>query len=95
MPGIAQQEQVGDDGVSEQLAGQPGGIDEVCRRRVAEGRSLASGLYNLAYYGGGAVGAGICGRAYMAGGWPATVATIAGVQALAIIVAGFGWRRRP
>jgi len=63
--------------------------------RVDEGRSLASGLYNLAYYGGGAVGAGICGRAYMAGGWPATVATIAGVQALAIIVAGFGWRRRP
>jgi len=63
--------------------------------RVGEGRSLASGLYNMAYYGGGALGAGICGAAYMAGGWMATVATLVGVQLCAIAIAGFGWRQKP
>ena len=62
--------------------------------RVREGRSLASGIYNLTYYGGGAFGAGLGGAAYMAGGWTFTVATIIGVLRLAIAIAAVGWKPR-
>ena len=60
---------------------------------VSEGRSLATGLYNLAYYAGGAAGAGIAGFAFETHGWQGSVATIILVQCLAAIIAWFGWRR--
>lgn len=51
---------------------------------VKEGRSLASGLYYMGYYGGGSVGAWICAIAYAHGGWLYAVLTIFGVQLLAL-----------
>lgn len=59
---------------------------------IEEGRSLASGLYNMSYYGGGAVGAWVCGWAYMHAGWTGTVAAVVLGQALAIGLAAIGWR---
>lgn len=49
-----------------------------------EGRSLASGLYYMGYYGGGSVGAWVCAIAYAHGGWLYAVLTIFGVQLLAL-----------
>ncbi|WP_420832153.1 MFS transporter [Moraxella bovis] len=51
---------------------------------VKEGRSLASGLYYMGYYGGGSIGAWICAIAYAHGGWLYAVLTIFGVQLLAL-----------
>ncbi|STZ02634.1 Inner membrane transport protein ynfM [Moraxella equi] len=51
---------------------------------VKEGRSLASGLYYMGYYGGGSVGAWVCAIAYAHGGWLYAVLTIFGVQLLAL-----------
>lgn len=64
---------------------------------VSEGRSLASGLYNFAYYSGGAVGAWLAGVAFEAYGWTGSVATIFGVQVVAAGIAWIGWRpvRKP
>ncbi|VEW13049.1 Inner membrane transport protein ynfM [Moraxella caviae] len=53
---------------------------------VKEGRSLASGLYYFGYYGGGSIGAWACAIAYSHGGWGMTVASIVGVQILALAV---------
>ncbi|WP_051940582.1 MFS transporter [Stenoxybacter acetivorans] len=55
---------------------------------VTEGRSLASGLYYMAYYGGGTVGAFLCGHAFEIGGWPAAVNTLIIAQVAAMIIAG-------
>ena len=52
--------------------------------RVHTGRSLASGLYYMAYYSGGFVGAWLCGIAYSHGGWPATVAALVAAQLLGV-----------
>lgn len=54
---------------------------------VQEGRSLASGLYYLCYYGGGGLGAWACGIAYTQGKWVYTVILIILFQLLALLVA--------
>mgnify|MGYP003621703428 CR=1 FL=1 len=56
-------------------------------RHVSAGRSLASGLYYMAYYSGGTLSAWLCGLAYSHGGWPATVAVLVGVQVTAMLIA--------
>lgn len=61
--------------------------------RVSQGRSLATGLYYMSYYAGGAAGSWIVGIAYESRGWAASVAVMVVVQALAAAIAGFGWRR--
>lgn len=53
---------------------------------IAEGRSLASGLYYTAYYLGGTVGAWLSGYAYRLGEWGAVVGLIIGIQCLAIMI---------
>lgn len=57
---------------------------------VKQGRSLATGLYYMAYYAGGTIGAYACGWAYTHGGWGATVAMLLAVQLLALIIARKG-----
>ncbi len=57
---------------------------------VKHGRSLASGLYYMAYYGGGFIGAWICALAYAHGQWLWTVGLILILQVIALgIVVGF------
>lgn len=53
---------------------------------VKQGRSLASGLYYMGYYGGGSVGAWLCGIAYTQGQWHYTLMTIALVQIFALLI---------
>lgn len=60
--------------------------------RVKMGRSLATGLYYMAYYGGGTLGAWLCGLAYQQGGWTAVVATLLAVQILGLVIAWRGMR---
>ena len=59
---------------------------------VVEGRSLATGLYNMSYYAGGAAGTWIAGMAYEAGGWGGCVSSIFTIQALAAGIAWVGYR---
>lgn len=61
--------------------------------RVKEGRSLASGLYYMAYYGGGAVGTWVAGLAFEAHGWSGSVTVMVLAQSLAAVTAWFGWRK--
>ncbi|QMT31616.1 MFS transporter [Alysiella filiformis] len=58
--------------------------------RIQTGRSLATGLYYMAYYGGGTVGAWLCGWAYQYGSWQAVVATLLGIQLLGMATAWWG-----
>jgi len=60
---------------------------------VSSGRSLATGLYYLGYYAGGAVGSWIVGVAFEAHGWGGSVAVMVLVQLLAAVIAWFAWRR--
>lgn len=53
---------------------------------VKEGRSLASGLYYMGYYGGGSIGAWLCGMAYATGQWDYTVFAIGSVQLVALLI---------
>ncbi len=53
-------------------------------RRAEHGRAVASGLYLFAYYVGSSVGGTLGGVAYGAAGWPATVAFMVGLLALAV-----------
>lgn len=53
---------------------------------VKEGRSLASGLYYMSYYGGGSIGAWLCGIAYAKGQWGHTIIAIGVVQVLALLI---------
>ncbi len=57
---------------------------------VKKGRSLASGIYYMAYYSGGTIGAWLCGLAYTQGKWSMTVWLLLFVQVLALLVASFG-----
>lgn len=57
---------------------------------VKKGRSLASGLYYMAYYTGGTMGAWLCGLAYAQGQWTMTVWLLLFGQVLALLVASFG-----
>lgn len=59
---------------------------------VAEGRSLASGLYYMAYYSGGTFGAWLCGLAYRSGGWSGVVCALLAVQVLALLIAKKGMK---
>lgn len=62
-------------------------------KNVTEGRSLATGLYYMSYYAGGAVGTWGAGLAYEAWDWSGSVLTIAGVQALAAAIVLRVWRK--
>lgn len=57
---------------------------------VKEGRSLASGLYYMAYYAGGTVGAWACGLAFAQGDWAWTVWVLVAVQIMALLIASLG-----
>jgi len=61
-------------------------------KTVTEGRSLATGIYYMSYYAGGAFGAWVVGVAYEAWGWSGAVATIALVQMLAAGIVAIVWR---
>lgn len=61
---------------------------------VKKGRSLASGLYYMAYYAGGTMGAWLCGIVYARGEWQLTVWLLLFVQVLALLVASFGMVKR-
>lgn len=57
-------------------------------------RSVAAGVYVSSYYLGGALGAVVPAPAWQRGGWPATLALIGAVQALAAGGAVLHWRDR-
>ena len=63
------------------------------QREVTRARSLASGLYHAAYYGGGAAASILAGHAYEGGGWPSVVVLVTGSMALAGVVGLLGWRK--
>lgn len=63
-------------------------------RSVSEGRSLATGIYYMSYYCGGAVGTWVAGLSYEGWGWTGAVVTIALVQAFAAALVAFVWRKR-
>jgi predicted MFS family arabinose efflux permease len=61
-------------------------------KNVTEGRSLATGIYYMSYYAGGAVGTWCAGMAFERWGWSGSVATIGLVQALAGVIVLTVWR---
>ena len=63
-------------------------------KNVTEGRSLATGIYYMSYYAGGAVGAWGAGLAFEAWGWSGSVMTITVVQMLAAGIVSVVWRKR-
>lgn len=63
-------------------------------KNVTEGRSLATGIYYMSYYAGGAVGTWGAGVAFELWGWQGSVATIAMVQALAAVMVVAVWRSK-
>lgn len=62
-------------------------------RNVSEGRSLATGIYYMSYYLGGAVGTWLAGLAFEAGGWSGAVLTIVLVQAGAAAWVVTAWQQ--
>ncbi|UBV42008.1 MFS transporter [Deinococcus taeanensis] len=65
------------------------------QRHVTQARSLAAGLYHLAYYGGAAVASVVAGHIFEAALWPGVVALVTGSMLLAALVGAVGWRPRP
>ncbi|CAM3519834.1 MFS transporter [Deinococcus frigens] len=63
------------------------------QREVTRARSLASGLYHAAYYGGAAAASILAGYAYEGGGWLSVVLLVTGSMALAGVVGLLGWRK--
>lgn len=61
-------------------------------KNVSEGRSLATGLYYMSYYAGGAAGSWAAGVAYERWAWPGSVMIIALVQVLAAVMVITVWR---
>jgi predicted MFS family arabinose efflux permease len=59
---------------------------------ASEARAAAVGLYVLFYYIGGSAGSAIPGYFWSAGGWPACVALIVGVQVITITLASLFWK---
>jgi predicted MFS family arabinose efflux permease len=59
---------------------------------VNAGRSLATGLYYMSYYAGGAAGTWIAGLAYEGWGWGGAVVALIVGQSLAAAIAWFAWR---
>lgn len=64
-------------------------------RTVVQGRSLATGLYYMSYYAGGAAGTWGAGMAFERWGWSGSVAVIALVQAAAAAMVISVWRNSP
>lgn len=62
-------------------------------KNVTEGRSLATGIYYMSYYAGGAVGTWCAGLAFERWGWSGSVMTIALVQALAAAIVISIWHQ--
>lgn len=62
-------------------------------RTVTEGRSLATGIYYMSYYCGGAAGTWVAGLAYEGWGWSGSAITIAVVQACAAALVVLVWRQ--
>lgn len=62
-------------------------------QNVSEGRSLATGIYYMSYYAGGAAGTLVAGMAYEGWGWGGSVLSIALMQALAAVIAAAAWRQ--
>jgi predicted MFS family arabinose efflux permease len=62
-------------------------------QNVNEGRSLATGIYYMSYYAGGAAGSLLAGMAYEGWGWGGSVLSIALMQALAAVIAAVAWRQ--
>ena len=62
---------------------------------ASEARAAAVGLYVLFYYIGGSAGSAVPGYFWNAGGWPACVALIAGVQVITITLASWFWNPAP
>lgn len=60
-------------------------------KNVTEGRSLATGIYYMSYYAGGAAGTWGAGMAFVHGGWSGSLTTIALVQALAAAIVVSVW----
>lgn len=52
--------------------------------KLCEGRSLGLGLYYMAYYGGGSIGAWLCGMAFGVGAWQAVVLLIVCIQLMGL-----------
>jgi len=63
-------------------------------KNVSEGRSLATGIYYMSYYAGGAAGSWAAGVAFEASGWTGSVMTIALMQALAAAIVIAVWRQK-
>jgi predicted MFS family arabinose efflux permease len=62
-------------------------------RNVSEGRSLATGIYYMSYYLGGAVGTWAAGLAYEGWGWPGSALVIGLVQTCAATLVVLVWRQ--
>lgn len=62
---------------------------------VTEGRSLASGLYYMAYYAGGFMGAWLCGHTFVVGEWTFTATVIIAIQVIAMIIGGVLMAKKP
>ncbi|MFT2719649.1 MFS transporter [Deinococcus sp. A31D244] len=62
------------------------------QRHVTDARSLASGLYHLAYYGGAAAASLAAGHAFERGGWTAVTPLVLGSMLLAALTGTLGWR---
>jgi MFS transporter, YNFM family, putative membrane transport protein len=58
---------------------------------AAEGRAFAIGLYATCYYVGGSVGGSLPAVMWSAGGWPACVLFVVGVQVVMLSIATFLW----
>jgi predicted MFS family arabinose efflux permease len=61
---------------------------------VHERRSTAAALYLTVYYTAGGLGAVLPAVVWSRGGWPATVALVLAVQAVAATLAALLWTRR-
>ena len=61
-------------------------------KNVSEGRSLATGIYYMSYYCGGAAGTWAAGLAYEGYGWSGSVLVIAMVQTCAAALVVLVWR---
>jgi YNFM family putative membrane transporter len=58
-------------------------------------RGLAVGMYGTFYYAGGAIGAALPAAFWGAGGWPACVALVVGVQGAVLAIAWLTWTEQP
>jgi len=61
-------------------------------KTVTEGRSLATGIYYLSYYAGGAAGSWLAGVAFEAYGWSGSVLTISVFQLIGAAIVTLVWR---